>query len=135
MSGAHTPAQLARSPWPTGVHVWQLLDWGADPDKAVSAGAAGALSARQLAQRISENPTDKDRDAAVAILELMGNRERVRQRMREIESRIAAQAARERRALLKSVVWLVGYACAAYVVYQLFCKQFKQVGVLDQKEL
>ena len=102
----------------------------------MSAGAgAGALSARQLAQRISENPTDKDRDAAVAILELMGNRERVRQRMREIESRIAAQAARERRALLKSVVWLVGYACAAYAVYQLFCKQFKQVGMLDQKEL
>ena len=132
MSGAHTPALLTHSPWPTGVHVWQLLDWGADPDKAAS---AGTLSARQLAQRISENPTDKDRDAAVAILELMGNRERVRQRMREIESRIAAQAARERRALLKSVIWLVGYACAAYVVYQLFCKQFKQVGMLDQKEL
>ena len=112
--------------------VWQLLDWGADPDKAAS---AGATSARQLAQQISENPADKDRPAAVEILELMGNRDRVRQRMREIETRIAAQAARERRALLKSVMWLFGYACTAYLVYRIFWREFGQVDMVDQKEL
>jgi len=112
--------------------MWQLLDWGADPDKAAS---AGATSARQLAQRISENPADKDRPAAVEILELMGNRERVRQRMREIETRIAAQAERERRALLKSVMWLFGYACTAYLVWRIFWSKLRQAGMIDQKEL
>ena len=112
--------------------MWQLLDWGADPDKAA---IVGATSARQLAQRISENPADKDRPAAVEILELMGNRERVRQRMREIETRIAAQAARERRALLKSVTWLFGYACTAYLAYRIFWSDFRQVDMVDQKEL